>query len=168
MTAGDPIVDHQFIPTEGEIVIQPPVGEIWMIKPENFYEYGVLLTDGLNEGLEIGSRKLFNFIPLNKQQSIITEKRSGGGMVLGQEELKLYIVHDFKNVPSHLSKEELLSVFKSMTNNHELIDAMGELPRAIARGFLRVLHLVMGLFVVDYQRIVGRLSTSHFVIGNVA
>ena len=32
MTAGDPVVDHQFIPTDGEMVIQPPVGVVWMVK----------------------------------------------------------------------------------------------------------------------------------------
>ena len=103
----------------------PKEGPLSKVKPERSYEYGASLTRALNEGLE--SEELFNFIPPNKQYPIITGKSGGGGLVLGQKELKLYIVHDFKNVPSQLSKEELLLVFKSMTNNSELVDVMVKL-----------------------------------------
>jgi hypothetical protein len=100
---------------------QPKQGPLATIKPGNFYKFGASLTNALNEGLESGSDELFNFIPPNKTYP--TSGR-GGGVVLGHNEMMLNLVLDFKNVPSKLTKEELLSVFKSMTNNHELIDAI--------------------------------------------
>lgn len=104
----------------------PKEGPLSKIKPERMKRWMATIGSAMDEGFQEGSDDLLSFINIpsgggTKQQATTTSTESKNKSVL---EVVVKHEFDFKNIPSGISKEELLSMLKQLSTDLGWIDTL--------------------------------------------